>query len=73
LLKVATSANPVAEQTDETGTPHFDRAPVWRRLSRHGEVPVFQTGGRAICQSNPILLHLARTHDALGWERNPDA
>ncbi|HEX2812652.1 MAG TPA: glutathione S-transferase family protein [Sphingopyxis sp.] len=53
--------------------PHADRDSDWRRWSRFGEVPVLVADGRAMTQSNAILLHLARTHDALGWRTDRDA
>lgn len=48
------------------------RDPDWARWSRFGEVPVLVADGRAIVQSNAILLHLARAHDALGWREDRD-
>lgn len=53
--------------------PRGERDPEWVRWSRFGEVPVLVADGRAIVQSNAILLHLARAHDAFGWREAPDA
>lgn len=52
--------------------PRADRDPHWARWSRFGEVPVLVVDGRAVVQSNAILLHLAREHDALGWRGDRD-
>lgn len=52
--------------------PRAGRDPDWARWSRFGEVPLLVSDGRAIVQSNAILLHLARTHDALGWCEDRD-
>lgn len=56
----------------DLSVPAAERDPEWRRASRFGEVPVLICSGRALCQSNAILLHLARTHGILGWERDPE-
>lgn len=53
-------------------TPREARREDWRAVSRFGEVPVLVADGRWIVQSNAILLHLARTHHALGWDRDAD-
>ncbi|MGN6690513.1 MAG: glutathione S-transferase family protein [Sphingopyxis sp.] len=53
--------------------PRAARDPDWARWSRFGEVPVLVADGRAVVQSNAILLHLARTYDALGWREDRDA
>jgi glutathione S-transferase len=52
--------------------PREARDPEWQRLSRFGEVPVLVADGRPIVQSNAILLHLARAHQALGWQQDQD-
>lgn len=52
--------------------PRAGRDPDWERWTRFGEVPVLVSDGRAIAQSNAILLHLARTHEALGWRADRD-
>jgi glutathione S-transferase len=52
--------------------PREERDPAWQRVSPFGEVPVLETDGGALVQSNAILLHLGRVHHALGWERDPD-
>lgn len=56
----------------DLSVPAAERDPEWRRASRFGEVPLLISRGRALCQSNAILLHLARTHGILGWERDPE-
>lgn len=33
--------------------------------------PVLRLDGYALCQSNAILLHLARRYNILGWEQDP--
>lgn len=53
--------------------PRIGRDPDWARWSRFGEVPVLVADGRAVAQSNAILLYLARMHDALGWRDDRDA
>ena len=52
--------------------PRDQRRADWRAVSRFGEIPVLVVDGEAIVQSDAILLHLARTHDALGWDVDPD-
>jgi glutathione S-transferase len=52
--------------------PRNERRPDWQAASRFGEVPVYVVDGNAITQSNAILLHLARSRNALGWEVDPD-
>ena len=49
-----------------------ERRADWRAASRFGEIPVLVADGKPIVQSDAILLHLARTHHALGWEIDPD-
>lgn len=39
--------------------PRSERPWPFQRASRHGEVPVLVDEGRALCQSNAILMHLA--------------
>ena len=56
----------------ELNTPREARRTDWRAASRFAEVPVLVADGRPIVQSNAILLHLARAHGALGWDRDPD-
>ncbi|MDQ0466414.1 glutathione S-transferase [Caulobacter ginsengisoli] len=56
----------------EVFLPREERRADWRAVSKFGEIPVLVAGGKAIVQSNAILLHLARTHGALGWEVDPD-
>jgi glutathione S-transferase len=50
------------------------RHPDFAAASRYGEVPALVDAGQALCQSNAILIHLARRHDALRgapgeWQR----
>jgi glutathione S-transferase len=45
-----------------------DRPAEFRRASRFGEVPVLVEDGRAMCQSDGILLHLAERHRCFGGE-----
>lgn len=52
--------------------PRAERDPDWAGWSRFGEVPVLVVDGHAIVQSNAILLHLARRHDAPGWREDRD-
>lgn len=40
--------------------PRAERPPAFRAASQFGEVPVLVDGGRAHCQSNAILMHLAQ-------------
>jgi glutathione S-transferase len=56
----------------EVFLPREERRADWRAISRFGEIPVLVVDGRPLVQSNAILLHLARTHGALGWEIDPD-
>lgn len=56
----------------EVFAPREERRADWCAVSRFGEIPVLVVDGEAIVQSDAILLHLARTHDALGWEVDPD-
>lgn len=56
----------------EVFLPREERRADWRAASRFGEIPVLVVDGKAIVQSNAILLHLARTHGALGWDVDPD-
>lgn len=56
----------------EVFLPRAERRADWRAVSRFGEIPVLVVDGKPIVQSNAILLHLARTHGALGWEVDPD-
>lgn len=51
----------------EVFAPREARRADWRKVSRFGEIPVLIDGGKAIVQSDAILLHLARTRNALGW------
>lgn len=53
--------------------PRTGRRADWQAASKFGEVPVYQTNGKTISQSNAVLLHLARAHNALGWEIDPDS
>ncbi|MEJ6791127.1 glutathione S-transferase family protein [Brevundimonas sp. BR2-1] len=56
----------------EVFAPRDARRADWREVSRFGEIPVLIDDGKAIVQSDAILLHLARTRNALGWEVDPD-
>src|SRR5262245_36926852 len=56
----------------EVFKPRGERRADWRAASRFGEIPVLVVDGKPIVQSNAILLHLARTHEALGWNVDPD-
>ena len=56
----------------EVSAPREARRADWRAASRFGEIPVLEVDGRAIVQSDAILLHLARTTGRLGWEIDPD-
>lgn len=63
---------PHAYRHVEVFAPRDERRADWREASRFGEIPVLVVDGKAIVQSDAILLHLARTHDALGWDVDPD-
>lgn len=56
----------------DIAVPRAARDPEWRQRSRFGEVPVLVAGGVPLVQSNAILLHLCRTHRALGWPEHAD-
>lgn len=56
----------------DIAVPREARDPEWRQRSRFGEVPVLVANGAPIVQSNAILLHLCRTHRALGWPEQAD-
>jgi glutathione S-transferase len=56
----------------EVFLPRHERRKDWQSVSRFGEVPVLVDDGEPVVQSNAILLHLARKHNALGWETDPD-
>jgi glutathione S-transferase len=47
------------------------RTPEFLALSPFGEVPVLQHGGRVLCQSAAILLHLAEMLDRFGGGDEP--
>ena len=40
--------------------PRAERTPEFVAASKFGEVPVLVDGGRSLCQSNAILMHLAQ-------------
>jgi glutathione S-transferase len=44
----------------DLGTPRTERPPDFVAASKFGEVPVLVTEGRALCQSNAILIFLAQ-------------
>lgn len=46
--------------------PRSERPPAFRSASLFGEVPVLVDGGRSHCQSNAILMHLARQTQQMG-------
>jgi glutathione S-transferase len=52
--------------------PRSERRSDWQAISKFGEVPVLVDGEESIVQSNAILIHLARKHQALGWELDPN-
>lgn len=46
--------------------PRDERPPEFRENSRYGEVPMLIDHGRAIVQSNAILMHVAEAHGGHG-------
>lgn len=49
----------------DLSVPRSSRPPHFRAASKFGEVPVLIDGSQALCQSNAILLYLARKTGAL--------
>ncbi|WP_428423493.1 glutathione S-transferase family protein [Methylibium sp.] len=50
----------------DLGLPRGERPSTFRSASQFGEVPVLVDGGRAHCQSNAILMHLAGKTGQMG-------
>jgi len=55
----------------DIGQPRGRRRADWQAASRFGEVPVLVVDGRAMVQSDAILLELAPAHPRAGWEDDP--
>lgn len=70
LAKIPHAYRPV-----DLSVPRDKRPAAFRAVAKFGEVPVLVEDGRALVQSNAILLHLARrfrrfgANDEAGWDQ----
>jgi glutathione S-transferase len=74
-LLLSLTATPHEYRPIDLRLPRDQRPAEFRKVSRFGEVPVLVDHGVALCQSNAILLHLARrigrfgAADDAGWDQ----